>query len=80
MLIIKSPADLLKYLQTRKALAERQLTALERATPHTGKNAQAVGHAHARGIVYAFGEAIRAVEALLETLAEATPPDPGGRA
>jgi len=53
MLVITSIPDLLKYLQTRKSYAEKQQSVRS--------------HAHARhcGMVYAFDEAIRAVEALI---------------
>lgn len=57
MLVIKSTADLLKYLETRKKMVEAQATAM----------LMGYSQGHAKGVVYGFDEAIRAVQALLES-------------
>lgn len=53
MLVVTSFADLIKYLETRKKFSERQLSLSRgQADPH------------ATGMIFAFEESIRAVQAL----------------
>lgn len=68
MLVITSFADLIKYLETRKKMAERQ------------KGSQRFPNPHANGMVYAFEESLRAVQSLNTYLeaneSEETPLEP----
>lgn len=67
MLMIKDLADLKKYLETRKKMAQKQAD-LPDANP--------VAKHNARGIVFGFEESIRAVDALINR----PKPEGGGEA
>lgn len=55
-MVIKDLPDLKKYLETRRELSQAQLRNTVAGGPHS---------ANCRGMVYAYGEAIHAVDALM---------------
>lgn len=61
MLMIKDLADLKKYLETRRDMAKKQTT-----TASSVRKAE-IFDANQKGMVFAFEESIKAVEALMET-------------
>lgn len=64
MLVIKSLHDLLKYLETRKAFFEKTRQTILKEYGRTKSPTDA--GSNESGIIYAFEEAIRAVQALIE--------------
>lgn len=61
--MIKDPADLLEYLKVRREMAYNQR--------HTDKNTLMMD-SHTRGMLYAFDETIKAVEAMINHQKEST--------
>jgi hypothetical protein len=59
MLMIRDTADLKKYLETRKKMVENQIVIT--------LNGPKIPNDRVNGMIYAFDEAIKAVDALLES-------------
>jgi hypothetical protein len=59
MLVIKDAADLKKYLETRKKMIENQIVIT--------LNGPKMPNDRVNGMIYAFDEAIKAVDALLQS-------------